>query len=175
MWLRMNLDGITVSLQINGYKKVADDDYDSTWCKTDFSFVSDGWLNYRKENDEVFLAREIDDLAKALSDLLNDRLDKPTEFGCIEPDFNFVLNPKRDLRHDPKVLYIKSGHEIVDVDMEWKISFWHEGLTGNYLSVSLGRAEIEYMLIYLRLVMGELTESDQKVKHLMEQAIISRE
>ena len=97
MWLKLDLSGIKLSMQIRNYRKVSDDDWDSVWCKTDFAFVSDEWLNYRKDNDEVFLAREIEDLAKSLDDLLNDRLNAPTEFNCIEPDFNFILNPKKDL------------------------------------------------------------------------------
>ena len=73
MWLKLDLSGIKLSMQIRNYRKVSDDDWDSVWCKTDFAFVSDEWLNYRKDNDEVFLAREIEDLAKSLDDLLNDR------------------------------------------------------------------------------------------------------
>ena len=66
MWLKLDLSGIKLSMQIRNYRKVSDDDWDSVWCKTDFAFVSDEWLNYRKDNDEVFLAREIEDLAKSL-------------------------------------------------------------------------------------------------------------
>ena len=173
MWLKLDLSGINLSMQIRNYRKVPEDDWDSTWCKTDFAFVSEEWLNYRKDNDEVFLAREIEDLAKSLDDLLNDRLNASTEFNCIEPDFNFILNPKKDLRLDPKVLYVRPGCEIVDIDMEWKISFWHDGLTANYLSVTLDRTDIESLLLYLRLVMGEVKENAPEIKALMSKGIIS--
>ena len=173
MWLRLDLSGIELSLQIRNYAKPLKDDEDSTWCKTDFSFVSSGWLNYRKENDEVFLAWEIEALAKSLDDLLNDRLESPAEFNCIEPDFNFILNPKNDLRLDPKVLYVRPGCEIVDIDMEWKISFWHEGLTDNYLSVTLDRPHIECLLLYMRLVMGEVEENSPEIQALVRNGILS--
>lgn len=173
MWLKLDLSGIRLSMQVRNYRKVSADDWDSTWCKTDFAFVADEWLNYRKDNDEVFLAREIEDLAKSLDDLLNDRLKAPTEFNCIEPDFNFILTPKKDLRLDPKVLYVRPGCEIVDVDLEWKISFWHDGLTANYLSVTLDRTDIESLLLYLRLVIGEVQESDPTIKALMSKGSIS--
>lgn len=173
MWLKLDLSGIKLSMQIRNYRKVSADDWDSTWCKTDFAFVSDDWLNYRKENDEVFLAREIEDLAKSLDDLLNDRLNAPTEFNCIEPDFNFAFSPKQDVRLNPRVLYVRPGCEIVDIDMEWKISFWHDGLTANYLSVTLNRTDIESLLLYLRLVMGEVQESAPEIKALMNKGIIS--
>lgn len=57
--------------------------------------------------------------------------------------------------------------------MEWKISFWHEGLTDNYLSVTLDRTDIECFLLYLRLVMGEVQESSPEIKALMGKGIIA--
>lgn len=173
MWLKLDLSGINLSMQIKNYRKTSEEDWLSVWCKTDFSFVADKWLNYCEDDSEVFLAREIEDLAKSLDDLLNDRLDAPTEFNCVEPDFNFVLNPKKDLRLDPKVLYVRPGCEIVDIDMEWKISFWHDGLTANYLSVTLDRTDIESLLLYLRLVIGEVQESDPTIKALMSKGSIT--
>ncbi len=173
MWLKLDLSGIKLSLQVRNYTKPEEDDWDSTWCKTDFAFTSDEWLDYRREDDEVFLAREIEDLAKALDALLNDRLENPTEFNCIEPDFNFVLNPKKDLRLDPKVLYVRPGYEIVDIDMEWKISFWHDGLTDNYLSVTLDRADMECLLLYLRFVMGDVLEASTEIRALISKGILS--
>ena len=174
MWLKLNLSGIRLSMQIRNYRRTSEEDWLSVWCKTDFSFVADKWLNYCEDDSEVFLAREIEDLAKSLDDLLNDRLTAPTEFNCIEPDFNFILNPKKDLRLDPKVLYVRPGCEIVDIDMEWKISFWDEGLTDNYLSVSLVRSDIECLLSYLRLVMGEVQESAPEIKALMNNGVVYR-
>lgn len=50
MWLKLDLSGINLSMQIRNYRKVPEDDWDSTWCKTDFAFVSEEWLNYRKIN-----------------------------------------------------------------------------------------------------------------------------
>ena len=89
MWLKMNLDGIIVELCIQRYVKKENrtaDEY-GHWCKVGFSFSSEPWLNYNKENDEVFLSYEVDDLAAALDDLLNDKLSEPTTVELIEPDF----------------------------------------------------------------------------------------
>lgn len=172
MWLKLNLDGIVMSLRIRQYKKVEADDWDSTWCNTDFSFISEPWLKYIKEDDEVLLAREVDDLAEALEKLLTDQLFMPTEFTCIEPDFIFELNPKEDLRKNPRYLYIQPGCEIADIDLEWKVFFWHEGLTGNYLSVVLARPDIECFLTYLKVVTGQLSEKDAEVQSLIAQGIL---
>ena len=172
MWLKLNLDGIVVSLRIRQYVKVNESDWDSTWCKTDFSFISEPWLNYIKDGDEVFLAREIDELAGALEKLLTDQLTEPTEFACIEPDFVFELNPKEDLRNNPRFVYIRPGCEIADIDMEWQVHFWDGGLTANYLTVVLSRSEIEYLLTYLKLVMGQLSENSEEVQRLIAQGIL---
>ena len=172
MWLKLNLDGIVLSLRIRQYKKVEADDWDSTWCKTDFSFISESWLKYIKEDDEVLLAREVDELLEALEKLLTDQLHEPTEFTCIEPDFIFELNPKEDLRKNPRYLYIRPGCEIADIDLEWKVFFWHEGLTGNYLSVALARPDIECLRTYLKVVTGQLSENDAEVQSLIAKGIL---
>ena len=172
MWLKLNLDGIVLSLRIRQYKKVEADDWDSTWCKTDVSFISESWLKYIKEDDEVLLAREVDELVEALEKLLTDQLYEPTEFTCIEPDFIFELNPKEDLRKNPRYLYIQPGCEIADIDLEWKVFFWYEGLTGNYLSVALARPDIECLLTYLKVVTGQLSEKDTAVQTLIAKGIL---
>lgn len=172
MTLKLKLGGVELSLRIWGYAKVTDDDLHSTWRQTDFAFKSGDWLNYHAESAEVFLAMEIDNLAGALDSLLNDRLEAPTEFNCVEPDFNFVLNPKKDRRLDQRYTYVRPGYEIEDINVEWKISFWFEGLTANYLSVTLYRPDIERLLAYLRLVTGELTADDTRIKVLIEQGVL---
>ena len=172
MWLKLNLDGIALSLRIRQYKKVKVDDWDSTWCKTDFSFIAEPWLKYIKEDDEVLLAREVDDLVEALEKLLADQLSTPTEFTCIEPDFIFELTPTEDLRSNPRFVYIRPGCEIADIDLEWKVFFWHEGLTGNYLSVALARPDIECLLTYLKVVTGRLSEKDEQVQTLIAKGIL---
>lgn len=172
MWLKLDIDGIIARLQIRNYVRVPDDDWDSTWCKTDFSFISEPWLNYCKENDEVFLASEIDSFKNTLESFLNDQLTEQTEYECIEPDFCFVLNPKKDLRLDPRCTYVPQGYEIVDIDMEWRISFWHDGLTANYLSVTLNRESIEYLLIYLKLITGELASEDRVIHRMIQAGVL---
>ena len=120
----------------------------------------------------MLLAREVDDLVEALEKLLTDQLSTPTEFTCIEPDFIFELTPKEDLRSNPRFVYIRSGCEIADIDLEWKVFFWHEGLTGNYLSVVLARPDIECFLTYLKVVTGQLSEKDAEVQSLIAQGIL---
>ena len=172
MYFKMDLDGILVQIRITGYKPYSKEDWDEKWCKTDFSFVSDPWLDYHKEGDEVFLSCEVRQLADLFERLLNDKLNEVTEFNCMEPDFSFILTPKRDLRSDPNVTYLPKGYEIEDICAEWRISFWHNGLTENYLSVSLDRADIENFKNYLNLVSGKASKTDPAIVAMLRAGIL---
>lgn len=173
MWFRLDLEGIVLNLQINGYQKTAKHDWDSVWCSVDFSFVSEPWLNYSKLGDEVFLASEIDDLIEAFDALLSDRIAEQQEFTCIEPDFTFILEPREDVRDNPRILYVRPGSDtVVDASVEWRVSFWNGYLTANYLSLMLDREDIERFLTYLRLVAGKITKDDPAVVQLMQKNIL---
>jgi len=167
MWLKIDLDGITVQMRINGYKPSTHEDWDSQWCKVDFSFSSDDWLNYHKEQDEVFLSCEVEELADGIAKLLRDEVTEMKEISCIEPDFNFYLYPKRDLREDPRYTYIREGCEIADYYMEWAVSFWHKGLTGNYLTLMLCKDDMCLLLNYLYLITGKLSEDADEVTQMI--------
>lgn len=167
-WLKIDLDGIVVQMRINGYKPSTQENWDSQWCKVDFSFSSDDWLNYHKEQDEVFLSCEVEELAKCISKLLHDELSELKEISCIEPDFNFYLYPKKDLREDPRYTYIREGCEIANIYMEWAVSFWHEGLTGNYLTLTLCDEDMRLLLNYLYLIMGKLSEDSDEISRMIQ-------
>ena len=148
MWYECDINGIKVTLQIRGYKPTNEDNWYHEWCKCDFSFSSGNWLNYHKENDEVLLSHEVKELAEAFTKLLDNKLSEETEISCMEPDFIFMLHPQTDLRNDPKYTYIRPGCEIQDISLEWKIYFWNDGLTGNYLTITLNRNEITNLRDY---------------------------
>ncbi len=149
MEFRLDISGVTVYLKVNGYVKSTKEEWDSQWCRCDFAFMSGDWLNYHKESDEVLLSCEVEELEEKLTKLLSDELTEVEEISCIEPDFNFLLYPKRDLREDPKYTYVQPGYEIADIYMEWKVFFWNQGLTDNFLCVTLDREEIIKLRDYL--------------------------
>ncbi|MCI9086137.1 MAG: hypothetical protein HFE51_06935 [Clostridia bacterium] len=174
MRLKMDLDGIIVELNIQQYVKKENRTSDECdyWCKVDFSFSSQLWLNYNKENDEVFLSYEVDDLTEALDKLLNNKLCAPTTIELIEPDFCFELTPKEDLRNNPQILYIQPGYEIADISMEWRVFFWHDGLTANYLTVTLDRTDIKNLRDYLFLVTGKYNECTPEIVEMEKNGIL---
>ena len=53
------------------------------------------------------------------------------------------------MRKDGDHIWIRPGCEIADIYVEWEIYFWHEGLTDNHLTITLGREEIIQLREYL--------------------------
>ena len=72
--MEMNLDGITVKLEIRGYTKYdRESEEEPRWCRLDFSFISQPWLRYKRQDDEVLTNEEVEALAEHLERLLNGR------------------------------------------------------------------------------------------------------
>ena len=156
MWLELDASGIEIKLRITGYAPSTKTDWDSQWCQCDFLFSSGAWLNYYKENDEVLLSCEVEELEEYLTKLLNNELLEVREIACIEPDFIFVLHPQLNRREDPKYTYVQPGYEIEDIYLEWKVFFWDDGLTDNHLVVTLDRDGIKELRDYLSLLIKKL-------------------
>ena len=173
MRLRMDLDGIIVEFQIQQYTGKNARTYleHHYWCNVSFSFLSEPWLNYRKENDEVFLSFEVDELAQALDDLLNDNFSEIEAMEFVEPDFHFKFFPKEDLRKRPNMI-VSPGHEILDISMEWSISFWHDGLTANHLAIVFDRNDIVNLKNYLFLVIGKYDELTPEIVEMRKNGIL---
>lgn len=172
MWFNLDLCGINMYLRIKGYEPSNKDKWDIQWCNVDFSFVCESLLNYRRDNDEVLLSCEIEELSYLLDELLSDRLSEIKSMECIEPDFQFVLHPKRDLRKDPKYAYIKKGYEIADIYMEMKIFFWDDGLTDNFLSIKFYREDIQYLRNYLFLIIEKIDKNHQCIVDMIKKGIL---
>lgn len=152
MSMQIDAAGIIIDLLVKGYRKSSRENWDDLWCKCDFSFRSGSWLNYQSADNEVLLSCEIDELERSLTQLLNGEITEKKMIEPIEPDFKFILYPEEDLRNNPNYTYVQPGYEIVDIYLEWEVYFWHEGLTDNHLTVTLGREEITAFRDYLRTV-----------------------
>ena len=93
MYFYKDISGIDVYLNIKDYSPSTKDDWYCKWCKCDFKFKSGEWLDYHKEDDEVFLSSEVENLKEYLTKLLNGELSEVYKFDCMEPDFIFTLYP----------------------------------------------------------------------------------
>ena len=105
---------------------------------------------------EILLACEVESLEKILTQLLEDKLQQTKSlYSFIEPDFNFELFPKHKIKDEnPDVIYVKPGHEFIDVSADWIVNLWHDGaLTANSFSVAMDREDITQLRDYLRTVL----------------------
>ena len=169
MWLKLELEGITLQFQIHNYKKVAKEDWDAVWCRTDLKLQAGDWLNLRSLNTENLLASEVDSLRDSIEDLLCDRLSQINEIRFIEPDLVFALYPRKNKRDDPNVIYVKPGSEIIDVNMDFIVNLYDEerALTGNMIGLAFDRSDLEKVLTYLKLVTQDIEISDGEVQKLI--------
>lgn len=171
MWLYLDLAGIEFHFSVNNYRKSTLDNWDVEWCNVDVTIHSGNWLNYQISS-EILLACEVEEIRDKISDLLEDRIQEQVEIEFIEPDLSLLLNPKEDIRDNPRVLYVALGHEIVDIDAELHIHFWNDGLTANYLSLCFGRDELECLLFYLRYITNEIQNDDEMLQKLIADDVI---
>jgi len=68
--------------------------------------------------------------------------------------------------------YVRSGHEIVDIDAEFRVSFWNGGLTANYLSLCMDRGDILAFIAYLKVVTKRVSKTDDSVQELLKNGIL---
>lgn len=159
MRLNLNLDGMEIWLGVNGYTPSTRENWDYQWCDVDFSFKFENVINYRKDDDEVLLSCEIEEIVSVFTKLLNDEYTEKFRLGFIEPDFEFEILPKDD-----------KGDMLV----EWHVNLWHEGLTGNYFSVCLDRNDISTMRDYLKCIVGTLSKDSIEIQELITKGIIKK-
>ena len=77
-----------------------------------------------------------------MTNLLDGKIIEPKEYTMVEPDFVFMLYPIKDLRTDPKYSYVAPGHEFQDIYVEWRVFFWDDGITENFLTLTMYRDDI---------------------------------
>ena len=144
-----NIGGIDIVLRIDDYEPPELHQFGTHWCDCGYSFSFGSIINYYKQHDEILTPAEVDYLAESLTALLEDKTDVTDEIKMVEPDFVFMLYPKEDLRNNPKYTYIAPGHEIQDIYAEWRIYFWDDGLTDNFLTITLDREDITALRDFL--------------------------
>ena len=94
---------------------------------------------------------EVDCLKNALDDLLNDRISQQSNVSFIEPDLEFILSPKFDVRESENHIWVREGMEIVDIgaDIVIHLSDMKNGYNGQTFSLPLDRTEISKLKLYL--------------------------
>lgn len=167
MKLRMDLNGIITTIKITGYAPSKGWDTDC-WCRIDYSYTSEPWLNYAHEDDELFMPHEIEYIVERLKDFVSGEINEVVRLGFIEPDLSFIFYPSK-MVYENKTYSMRPAYPTNDIQMDWRIRFWHRenGLTDNYLSMRMGRQDIEALLLYLRFVIGEVNISDKNIQKMI--------
>lgn len=174
MWLKLDIGGIDFHFRISEYKKSTQENWDDEWCDVDLTLQSRKWLDYHINSDETLLALEVEELRDSIDALLKDGLENYEHKECVEPDFEFHLYPKEDLRNNPRFTYVAPGHEILDVHMDFSVTFWdREGcLSSNRLLMEFDRDDLEKLLCYLNLVTKAVSKDDDTVKKAIAEGYI---
>lgn len=174
MWIKLDLEGIDFHFRISKYRKSTKENGFDEWCEVDLTLQAREWLNYQIVSDETLLAVEVEEIRDRIDNLLNGSLEKPEKIECIEPDLEFHLHPKEDIRNNPDVVYVKPGYEIADIDMDLIVSFWDRdgALSANRLLLSFGREDLEKLLCYLQYVTGVINKEDVMVKELIAEGCV---
>ena len=159
MGFELDVSGVKIELEISRYRLTSKKNQFLKWCTCNFRFSSENWLKYHKENDEILLCCELDELTNALTDLLDNKIQEAKEISFIEPDFVFELYPKVESKEKSQNFLIKPGFEIRDIYLEWRVYIWNKGFTANYLTITLGRDDIISLRDYLVSVQKDKAQS----------------
>ncbi len=153
-----NIGGMRVRLRIDGYLPPGAHEYGRVWCDCGFSFRFGEIIGYAREHDELFMPEEVDELAALLTDLLDGKIGGVREVPMMEPDFVFLLYPEKDPGAEPAYTYAAPGFETRDVYAEWRVFLWDEGLTDNYFTITLKRADVEALRDFLNGCRGQMNK-----------------
>lgn len=85
MGFELDVSGVKIELEISRYRLTSKKNQFLKWCTCNFRFSSENWLKYHKENDEILLCCELDELTNALTDLLDNKIQEAKEISFIEP------------------------------------------------------------------------------------------
>lgn len=163
MWLKLDLYGFCLFLNIKYYRTATKENWDDNWCCVEINteFFSSIKTCHK---GEILLSAEVEEIQSALEDLLEEKIEKTETITFLEPNLRFVLNPPKtneifDLCPD-------------DVSADLQLCFWNGYPTDNHLSLRLYREHIEYLISYIKLIRRQLKKQDPEIIKLIEIGII---
>ena len=138
----------------NGLSDYLGKDY--CWCLVNFK-VTNRFFSLERINDELLTFGEVLELREGLVDLLDDKINDICTISFIEPDLEFILHPKLDLRTVKRIIYIEEGLEIRDISTDIIINLADsDGYNGQSYRYPLNRNEIVALKKYLDDVIPDL-------------------
>ena len=157
MWIKFDKDGLLLELKIYNYIKNDENRY----VKLSFNYKFKEIINYKKEDQEILLCKDIDNLKKMLYDFLNDKLTdkyKPTEtLYCYEPDFYFEFIGDRWLTINTYL---------------WNNENRKGQITNNMISTTLEKEQVRQLYLYLKLQLNEIDMNNKEIVEMLNCGII---
>ena len=173
MWLKLDLEEMKLALQIKDYQLSNSSNEDNRWCKVDFSFSFPDCLHYSKQDEEVMLSSEVEELESYSDYFLNNKIQESKRLELVEPDFVFEFSPSYGMVGWGENPHATPRYEMTSVIMDWKVSLWNQGLTDHYFSTTLRKDDMCILRDYLRLVMGKVDKDSDEIKEHVENGVIS--
>lgn len=183
LYLNLDLNGIQFILNIKHYVNAKNYKNNSIYdylCYTDMNFVFDSKnIRFSPYSDCLFCF-EVDAIADMIEKHLNNKFKKIKSFQCVSPDLHFVFYPQS---------YVPSGqaknmnNKLCSMDvnthlctyncMELFLTFVLDGTYGDHqLKIVFDNQNLEYLLIYLNYIIGDIDINSDKIKNLIEKRII---
>ncbi len=172
MKLTLNLSDILVQMEILDPAG----EQDREWLRVNLS-LEGPYMDYRAAEDELFLPREVKELARALEALLNRETGEERAIELMEPDLSFRLYPAKRLYSVPGEAAYLAGTPDRKMYAEMTVSFWlrEGGLGGNSFTMRLNEPEIRALWIYLEQYLGEIPAEDERVRELVRQGMLAED
>ena len=137
-WIRFNFNGLIFKMKNEGYNS------DNEWLKTSWRLTLENIINYNVDCCEVFTKECIDLIIKYATRLLDGKLKQKIDFDALEPDFSFLFVPKKTFHDD-----ITKEPFTTEPYMEIRVHLCHNGLTDNFISMTLWEKDILKFRDYL--------------------------
>ena len=165
MKLRLDLDDIEVIFKIKWWRKSGEPYYDY-WCKVDLCLTSP-YLNYKRDDDEMLMCCEVEDLEDLLGKLISNALEEDTEIAFIEPDLEFKFETAKTIHRDGWTEHSNIFGELI-------VNFWcKDGSLGcNHLHMGMAIDDLVAMHKYLQLVTGKIEKTDPTILDLIDKGVL---
>lgn len=172
MRLRLDLCDVDMQLKVRNWKSPnSDEDWSADWTEVELS-LHGSYLNYDCDG-ELLMSAEVSDLCCALDELLTGKMKKDCSMSFAEPDIEFGFRTAKRLYDIPGKIIYRDGYKDVDCYLDMHINFWCKGgLGSNTFSMVLDRQEIEAFCVYLKTVVGTLSEDAPIVKELLQKGML---
>lgn len=148
--IKMNVDDTYFEFGIFNY--VLGQNNEDNWVGIKIN-VHNKNFNYFKKS-ELMTSTEVKYLLKRLEQLLDGKLKEEETIGFYEPDLEFTLYPKNNLRDTGKYAYIEEYEQDIDMNFTINLTDREGTYIGQKYVIIFDRKEIEKIVEYMNKIMN---------------------